>query len=194
MWRPGKGAWGGSACQRGVTSGVFPEAVTQEIWLDKLLVLASSYPWELRNSRPACPWQAYTPPRWFSFHPLPPFTESPLSSSLRGGSLRTGGFPNPFQASSNKVFNWQQRCHHRGSFWLAKTWPGSWALGVFRVLSQLHPHHCSTTPKSKSWDHLEKSMVPGRVLMWGALALTTVMSACGGEDIAGECKAEGRGD
>nr|ABA42959.1 MHC class II antigen alpha chain [Sus scrofa]ARD71718.1 MHC class II antigen [Sus scrofa] len=29
-------------------------------------------------------------------------------------------------------------------------------------------------------------MVPGRVLMWGALALTTVMSACGGEDIAAD--------
>nr|WAI89179.1 MHC class II antigen [Sus scrofa] len=29
-------------------------------------------------------------------------------------------------------------------------------------------------------------MVPGRVLMWGALALTAVMSACGGEDIAAD--------
>uniref|UniRef100_A0ABB5UP79 MHC class II histocompatibility antigen SLA-DQA n=1 Tax=Sus scrofa TaxID=9823 RepID=A0ABB5UP79_PIG len=29
-------------------------------------------------------------------------------------------------------------------------------------------------------------MVPGRVLMWGALALTALMSACGGEDIAAD--------
>ena len=67
-------------------------------------------------------------------------------------------------------------------------------LGIFRIPSQLSPHHCSATQNSNFWDHLENRMILNRALILGALALTTMMSPSGSEDIVGECTVEGYGD
>lgn len=37
-------------------------------------------------------------------------------------------------------------------------------------------------------------MILNRAVIWGALALTAIMSRCGGEDIVGECTPELCGD
>lgn len=147
-----------------------------------------------RNFHPSCHQQAYTPIRRFWFNILPPFLDNSPRSIWMEATSEQGDFPNLSRllSTNSSTGNWGVII---GDF---SDWPepdlAGFGLGVFRFPSQLGSHHCSATQNSNCGDHIEKRMTLNRVLILGTLALTTMMSPSGSEDIVGEFTAEGCGD